>query len=149
MRRLAAVLLLIAGLAGCGRGGSGSHGGAVSYSENGLSLRVSFDGPLQAGRPVTWALELENRGKEAISLRFSSGKDGDVALRTGGREVYRWSAHRLFSQALRELPLAGGARHTFRLDEPRLDVPAGDYDLVAEVAADPSAGAVHRPVTVR
>jgi hypothetical protein len=149
MRRLAALLLLIAGLAGCDRGGSGSHGGAVSYSGNGLSLTVSFHEPVRTGHPVTWALELENRSRESITLRFSSGKDGDVALRTGGREVYRWSAHRLFSQALRELPLAAGARHTFRLDEPRLDVPAGNYELVAEVAADPSAGAVHRPVTVR
>jgi len=148
MRRLAALLLLVTGLAGCDRGGSAGQGG-VAYSENGLSLTVSFDEPLRRGQPVTWALELENRGKDAVTLRFSSGKDGDVALRTGGREVYRWSAHRLFSQALRELPLAAGARHTFRLDEPNLGVPAGDYDLVAEVAADPSPGAVHRPVTVR
>jgi len=148
MRQLAALLLLVTGLAGCDRGGPTAHGG-VAYSDNGLSLTVAFDEPLRTGHPVTWRLELENRSKEEITLRFSSGKDGDIALLAGASEVYRWSAHRLFSQALRQMPLAAGSRHTFRLEEPALVVPAGNYELVGEVAADPSPGAVHRPVTVR
>jgi hypothetical protein len=63
--------------------------------------------------------------------------------------VYRWSANRVFSQALREFPLAGRAKHEISLEEPRLGVPAGEYELVAEVAAEPSPGVLHRPVTVR
>jgi hypothetical protein len=148
VRRYAALFLLVAALGACDRGGSRS-GGAVSYSENGLSLAVSFDEPLRTGRPVTWALTLENRGRSAVTLRFSNGKEGDVALSQGGREVYRWSANRLFSQALRELSLGAGQGHTFKLEEKSLGAPPGDYDLVAEVASDPSPGALRQPVTVR
>ena len=148
MHRLAPLLLVVAALAGCDRG-TPRTGGTVSYAENGLSLTVSFDEPLRTGHRVTWSLNVANRGKEAVTLRFPSGKDGDVVLHQGGREVYRWSANRLFSQALREVPLAAGARHTFRLEERALGAPAGDYELVAVLAADPSPGEVRRPVTVR
>jgi len=147
VRRFAVLVLLVATLAGCDRG---SHsGGAVSSAGNGLELRVAFDEPLRTGRPVTWRLQVTNRGSGPVALKFSSSQEGDVALLKGGAEVYRWSANRLFSQALRELDLAGGETHTFELEERSLGAPAGDYDLVAQVAADPSPGAVRRPVTVR
>jgi hypothetical protein len=141
------VLATPAGLAGCDRGEQPRAGGAVSYNAT-LAFTVSFDGPLRTGHPVTWALNVENRAKEAVTLHFTSGKDGDVALQQGGREVYRWSANRLFSQALRQVELAAGARHAFRLEEKALPAPAGDYELVAVLAADPSLLPVRRPVTV-
>ena len=147
MRRFAALVVFVAALGACDRGGSRS-GGAVSDSGNGLSLTVAYDEPLRTGRPVTWGLKLENRGRSAVTLRFSTGKEGDVALVQGGREVYRWSANRLFSQALRERSLGAGDAHTFKLEEKSLGVPPGDYDLVAEVASDPSPGALRQPVTV-
>jgi hypothetical protein len=147
VRRFAALVVLVAALGACDRGGSRS-GGAVSYSENGLSLTVSYDEPLRTGRPVTWALKLANGGRGAVTLRFTTGKEGDVALVQGGREVYRWSANRLFSQALRELSLGSGDAHTFKLEEKSLGVPPGDYDLVAEVASEPSPGSLRQPVTV-
>ena len=148
VRRLAAFLLLVVALGGCDRAGSRAAG-SVSSSDSGLALSVSFDEPLRTGRPVTWTLDLEIRGRQAVTLRFSSGKDGDVALGQGGREVYRWSTNRLFSQALRELSLEAGSSRSFTLEERALGVPAGDYELVAEMTADPSPGAVRRPVTVR
>ena len=148
VRRFAALLLLVAALGGCDRGGTNSRG-AVSSADNGLSLTVSFDEPLRTGHPVTWTLELQNRGKDPLRLKFSSGKEGDVALLQGSREAYRWSANRLFSQALRELTLAAGETHSFKLEDRSLSAPAGDYDLVAQMASEPSPGAVRRPVTVR
>lgn len=153
MRRLAGVLLLVlaapAGLAGCDRGEHPRAGGVVSDNQSGLSLSVSFAEPLRTGRPVTWTLEVQNRSKDAVTLNFRSGKDGDLALQQNGREVYRWSANRLFSQALRQVPLPAGARQTFRLEEKALPAPAGDYELVAALASDPSPGELRRPVTVR
>lgn len=146
MRRLA-VLVLVAALAGCDRGGPKPHGGEA-YSDNGLALTVSFNEPLRTGHAVTWSLNLENRGKAPVRLRFSSGKDGDVVLAQGAREAYRWSANRLFSQAVREMSLGAGETRSFTLEERALGVPAGDYDLAAELAAEPSPGAVRRPVTV-
>jgi hypothetical protein len=148
VHRFAVLVLLVAALAGCDRGGSGAHG-AVSDPGSGLALTVRFDEPLRSGQAVTWHLEVENRGKDPVTLRFPSGKDGDVVLLRGSSEVYRWSANRLFSQALRDVPLGVGDSHPFKLEERSLAVPAGDYELVAQVAADPSPGAVRRPVTVR
>ncbi|MDQ1514506.1 MAG: hypothetical protein QOE80_336 [Actinomycetota bacterium] len=148
VRRLAPLLVLVATLGACDRGGRSGSGGAVSYSENGLAMTASFDEPLRTGRPVTWRLEVENRGHEAVTLRFSSSKEGDVALRQGDREVYRWSAGRLFSQALRELPLGPGAKHTFSLEDRGLTVPAGAYELAGELASDPTLLPVRRPVRI-
>jgi hypothetical protein len=148
VRRLAPLLVLVVTLGACDRGGRSGSGGAVSYSENGLALTVSFEEPLRTGHPVTWHLEVENRGHDALTLRFSSGKDGDVALVQGGREVYRWSAGRLFSQALREVPLGAGARHTFRLEDRGLTVPAGAYEVVGELTSDPTLLPVRRPVRI-
>jgi len=142
------VLVAPAVLAGCGRSGRASRGGIVSYNDT-FSFWVSFDEPVRTGHPVTWVLNVENRSKDAVTLRFSSGKDGDVALQQGGREVYRWSANRVFSQALRQVQLAAGARHAFRLEDKALGAPAGDYELVAVMASDPSPGELRRPVTVR
>ena len=137
-----------AGLAGCDRGDHPRAGGVVSYNAT-LAFTVSFDEPVRTGHPVTWTLNVENRSKEAVTLRFRSGKDGDVALQQPGREVYRWSANRMFSQALRQLPLEAGARRAFTLEEKALPAPAGDYTLVATLAADPSLMPVQRSVTVR
>jgi hypothetical protein len=118
----------------------------VSASDNGLTLSVSFDEPLRTGKAVTWALGVENRAQAAVTLRFSSGKDGDVSLRREGREVYRWSAGRLFSQALREVTLAPGDSHDFRLEERSLGLAAGGYELVAELGSDPTVPPLRRPV---
>jgi hypothetical protein len=143
------MLLLVVSLGACDRGGGSEARGTVSYSETGLALRVAFDEPMRTRHPVTWRLVVENRAHEPVTLRFSSGKDGDVALRQGGREVYRWSAGRLFSQALREVPLAPAATHTFRLEDPGLTLPAGSYELVGELTADPTVPPVRRPVEIK
>ena len=148
VRRSVALVLLAAALAGCDRGGSHASGG-VSSSGNGLSLTVGFEKPLRTGRPVTWTLELANRGKGPVDLRFSSGKEGDVVLLRGNTEVYRWSANRLFSQALREMSLAAGHSHTFKLEERALGVPAGDYELVAQLDSEPAPGPVRRSAEVQ
>jgi len=151
VRRIAGVLLVVlaasAGLAGCGRSDPPRAGGVVSDNAT-LSLTVSFDEPVRAGHPVTWTLDVENRSKDPVTLHFSSGKDGDVTLGQAGREVYRWSAGRLFSQALRQVRIEAGARHAFPLAEKSLPAPAGDYELVATLAATPSPTPVQRSVTV-
>lgn len=148
VRRLVPLLLLMFTLGACNRGGGSEAQGAVSSSEDGLTLSVAFDEPLRTGHPVTWRLEVENRGHETVALRFSSGKDGDVALHQGDREVYRWSAGRLFSQALREVPLSPAATHTFRLEDPGLTLPAGSYELIGELASDPTIPPVRRAVQI-
>jgi hypothetical protein len=147
MRRPLAVLVLLTTLAGCGSdggGGSESQGG----KEKGLSLSVTFDGPLRAGRAVTWKLEVENGGPDEVTLVFRSGKDGDVSLVQGGREAYRWSGNRYFSQAMRQERLAAGEKKTFSLEEQALTAEPGDYELVAGLDSEPAPPPARRSVKV-
>jgi hypothetical protein len=146
MRRPLAVLVLLTTLAGCGSNGDASE--TQPGKEKGLSLSVDFDEPLRAGQPVTWKLEVENGGPDEVTLVFRSGKDGDVALVQGGREAYRWSGNKYFSQAMRQERVAAGAKKTFTLEEQTLSAEPGDYELVAELDSEPAPPPVRRSVKV-
>lgn len=137
---LLAVMVL---LAGCGSGPS------AGSEPDGLSLEVSFDPePPRQGQPVTWSLEVRNHGQEPVTLTFSSGQSGDVVLGRGGRERYRWSAERFFTEAVRKERLEPGQRKVYRLEEPELRVDPGGYELVASLASEPAPAPVRRQVTV-
>jgi hypothetical protein len=147
MRRPLAVLVLLTTLTGCGGDGDGSERQA-GKQKSGLSLSVEFDEPLRSGRPVTWKLEVENAGPDEVTLVFRSGKDGDVALAQGGREAYRWSGDKYFSQALRQELLAAGERKTFTLEEKALSAAPGDYELVAELDSEPAPPPARRSIKI-
>jgi hypothetical protein len=147
MRRPLAVLVLLTTLAGCGSdGGGGSE--SQAGTQKGLSLTVEFDEPLRSGRPVTWKLRVENGGPDEVTLVFRSGKDGDVSLVQGGREAYRWSGNKYFSQAMRQERLAAGEKKTFSLEEPAFSVPPGDYELMAGLDSEPAPPPARRSVKV-
>jgi hypothetical protein len=147
--RRVALLVIVMTLAGsCGDDGGApeSQGGA---QQQGLSLSVSFDEPLQSGQAVTWTLEVSNGGPEAATLTFRSGKDGDVALVRDGREAYRWSSTRYFTQSMRQERLEPGERKAFPLEDKGFSAGAGDYELVAELDSEPAPPPARRPVNVR
>jgi hypothetical protein len=148
VRRMAFFLILVTLAGGCGddEGGTESQAGT---QEKGLSLSVSFDEPLRSGKAVTWKLEVSNGGPEAATLGFRSGKDGDVALLRDGREAYRWSSTRYFTQAMREERLEPGERKTFLLEDKGFSAEAGDYELVAVLDSEPAPPPARRPVSVR
>jgi len=147
MRRPLAALVLLTTLAGCGSdrgGGSESQAG----KQKGLSLSVEFDEPLRSGQPVTWKLEVENGGPDEVTLVFRSGKDGDVSLVQGGKEAYRWSGNKYFSQAMRQERLAAGEKRTFSLEEPALSAAPGDYELMAGLDSEPAPPPARRSIKV-
>jgi hypothetical protein len=147
MRRSLAVLVLLTTLTSCGSDGHGSERQS-GQQKTGLSLSVKFDGPLRSGGPVTWTLEVENGGPDDVTLVFSSGKNGDIALTQGGREAYRWSGTKYFTQAVRQERLAAGERKTFTLEEQTLSAAPGDYELVAELDSQPAPPPARRSVRV-
>jgi hypothetical protein len=146
MRRLVVVALITA-VAGCGAGGDSSERQAGKQKQ-GLVLSASFD-ELKSGRPVTWKLEVENGGPDEATLVFRSGKDGDVALVKDGREAYRWSGDKYFSQAMRQIRLAPGERKTFTLEEKALSAEPGDYELVANLDSEPAPPPARRSAKVK
>ena len=152
MRRLVLFAAVVFVLTGCGggQGDSGGQGrGAPADGGGGLSLDLSFSPePLRAGQPVTWSLEVSNGTKAPATLTFPSGQQGDVVLLRGGTEAYRWSADRLFAQAVVKERLEAGGHKTFPLEEKAVSVAPGDYDLVATLATEPALRPVQRRVTV-
>jgi len=141
------MLVLLTTLTGCGSDGAGSERQSGTQKE-GLSLSVEFDEPVRSGGPVTWKLDVKNGGPSEVTLGFRSGKDGDVALLQGGREVYRWSSTKYFSQALRQERLGAGEHKTFTLEEAALTAAPGDYELVAELDSEPAPPPARRSVKV-
>ncbi len=148
VRQLAVLVTLIALAGGCGADGGGKESQAGTQ-QKGLSLSVSFDEPLRVGQSVTWTLEVHNGGPAAATLVFRSGKDGDVALLRDGREAYRWSSTRYFTQAMRQELLEPGERKKFPLEDKGFSAEAGDYELVAELDSEPAPPPARRPVEVR
>jgi hypothetical protein len=145
--RLLVLLVLLAALPGCGDD-DGISAQQPGKGDGGLSLAVTFREPLRSGQPVTWTLEVENAGPAEATLMFRSGKDGDVSLLQGGREAYRWSANRFFSQAMRQVRFGPGERKVYTLEESTLPAAAGDYELVAELESEPAPPPARRSVEV-
>lgn len=65
------------------------------------------------GGAVRFVLQVTNTTSAPIALEFPSGQSFDFVVLQGGREVWRWSADRMFTQALRSETLAPGATLTY------------------------------------
>lgn len=99
------------------------------------NLRLTFSVALRgASEPVQLSLTVENTGAASEVLRFSSGQQYDFIVSTDGREVWRWSAGRMFIQALTSFTLSPGEKKTFTAAWPRTysdgkRVGSGVYDI--------------------
>ena len=70
-----------------------------------------------AGGNVRLVFHVTNRADRVVEITFSSGQRYDFAvLDSAGREVWRWSADRMFTQAVETRQLAPNETLTF--DEP-------------------------------
>jgi hypothetical protein len=78
---------------------------------------------------VNFALQVTNAGSAPVELEFTSGQTHDFVVSRAGAELWRWSADRMFTQALRSETLAPGETRAF---EGTWRVPAGTRgELVA------------------
>lgn len=66
------------------------------------------------GQDVRLTLHVTNPGDAPLEIRFPSGQTHDFAvLDQAGREVWRWSAERMFTQALQTRALGIGESATY------------------------------------
>ena len=80
-------------------------GGVTYLNDAGVSFSIAVIG---LGREVAARLVLNNRGEAPLILQFNSGQTYDFILRDeSGTEVYRWSADKLFTQAIKRLDVKG------------------------------------------
>ena len=76
-------------------------------------LASSLD--VSVGAEVVLALHVTNTSDQPLEIRFASGQTHDFAVReAGGREVWRWGADRMFTQALQTRTIAAGQTVTYQ-----------------------------------
>jgi hypothetical protein len=90
--------------------------------------------PISSGDDVWWAMDVTNNGRSSVDLTFSDGRLGDLTLDQGDSELYKWSAGKVFDQAIRTVTLGPGRSFPVVLND-TLTVPAGTYDVTAWVTA--------------
>ena len=76
------------------------------------SIASSLDVSVKEG--VGFVFHVTNNSSKAIELRFPSGQTHDfVVVDAAGREVWRWSDERMFTQALRNTVLDAGETKSY------------------------------------
>lgn len=82
-------------------------------------------------RALNFAFVLTNESKKQVELAFPNGQQYEFAvLDSVGREVYRWSAGRMFTQSVRNATIDGN--DTLRIAERvKTTLPQGKYVAVA------------------
>lgn len=86
---------------------------------------------------IHFALQVVNRTRKGVELTFPNGQTYDfIVLDSVGREMWRWGADRMFTQALRNTPLGGG--ETLDIEETWRDatLPPGRYTARAVLASE-------------
>ena len=100
------------------------------HIESALAVSVN-----DAGDGVRFDFVVTNTGGAKVEMHFPSGKTHDViVLDTLGREVWRWSNGRMFTQLLQNKVLR--ASDTLVYGERWKDAPRGEYVAVALLASE-------------
>lgn len=86
---------------------------------------------------VRLALYVENTGSKTVELTFPSGQTHDfVILDTIGREMWRWSRNRMFTQTLRNRLLNGGESISLEETWRASTLPPGTYVARATLTSE-------------
>ena len=89
----------------------------------------------RVGERVTFALTVSNRGPKLVELTFPSGQTHDFSVvDAGGREVWRWSRDRMFTQSLQTRQLAAKESASYEEQMPAAGL-HGTYTVVATLAS--------------
>ena len=129
--RFIVALLIIATLAyACGprsRAGEPSRQNAVSGPPVASSLNVRI------GPGVAFAFHITNNAPKRLEINFPSGQTHDiVVLDSAGREVWRWSEGKMFTQSLQNKVLEANEKLTYEASW-KTDSPRGKYVAVAQL----------------
>lgn len=63
---------------------------------------------------VQFLLQVTNTSADPVTLEFGSGQSFDFIVSREGQEVWRWSADRMFTQALRSEVLGASETRSYR-----------------------------------
>lgn len=109
----------------------GAH--ARASTTNGPALISTLGVTVKNG--VRMDFRVVNEGSKRLEVNFPSGKTHEVVVVDSlGREVWRWSNGRMFTQTLQNKVLH--ASDTLDYDAEWRDAPAGKYTVIATLASD-------------
>jgi hypothetical protein len=84
---------------------------------------------------VRFAIEVTNDSRKSVELAFPDGRTHDfIVLDERGREVWRWSAGRLFTQGMKNRLL--GSHDSVRYTERWRPPTKGEFTLVAQLLSE-------------
>lgn len=137
--RSVAVLWLAAAMAVLASGPASPADAAPSARQeaDGVLFTFSADRPSsRPGPPVRFTLTMRNISAQPVTMAFPTSQLYDVLVTQDGRLVWRWSAGRLFLQALTRLTLAPAESRTYEVAWDRRDAsgrpaPPGRYTAEA------------------
>jgi hypothetical protein len=111
-------------------------GGVTQVAGPHVSFEISLDKiSYQAGEKATARMALRNTRPEPLELQFGSGQEFDVlVIDAAGKEVYRWSAGRMFAQVLHSLTVSGEKNWVAQVSLPATLAP-GKYSAQAYLTA--------------
>ncbi|MFI5310496.1 MAG: BsuPI-related putative proteinase inhibitor [Gemmatimonadales bacterium] len=120
----------------CGPRPRGSEGLGTSHSSRalhqGAALAASLDVRVNDG--VNFGFKVLNTGDQKLEVNFASGQTHElVVLDSLGREVWRWSAGRMFTQTLQNKVLRQS--DALEYDASWRGAPSGHYVAVATLAS--------------
>jgi hypothetical protein len=146
-RHVAAGLTVLVLLVGCtSREQAGRD--AVADSAEAVELATSV-GVEVSDSTARMVLHVTNPSNRPITLEFSSGQRYDFAVRTPeGLDLWRWSADRMFTQALGTETIAPGATLQFT-ESWNFGERTGSYVAVAELTATNHRVAESAPFQIR
>ncbi len=107
-------------------------GGALQVSAPLVSFALSLDNKTyKPGDKMTARLTLRNTQPQPLVLEFSSGQEYDVVIQdSAGKEVYRWSAGKMFAQLMHNVSVAGEKNWVVDITL-AAPLPAGKYAVQA------------------
>jgi hypothetical protein len=106
---------------------------AHASSQTGPALVSSLAVVVKKG--VAMSFRVVNEGSKRLEVNFPSGQTHDVVVVDSlGREVWRWSAGRMFTQSLQNKVLH--ASDTLDYDAVWENAPAGKYTAIATLASE-------------
>jgi hypothetical protein len=141
-RRLLSFALLPKPRPVIGRVASGVAGQPAANTQpataaSGLLLTLTSDHPTHTvGTPVILTLSVVNPARAPVTLQFSSGQHYDFVVRRAGQIVWRWSAGRMFTQAVTSITLGPRERRAYtetwaQHDNNGQPITANTYDATA------------------
>lgn len=135
-QRLVAALVIAAALAfACGPRARSSDANREDRSVSGPPIAASLN--VRVADAVAFAFLVTNNAPKRLELNFASGQTHDlVVLDSVGREVWRWSEGRLFTQAMQNTVLETSETLAYEAEWRPSGAQRGEFVAVATLLSE-------------